>query len=98
MNYISKYIQNNIIEFMNQMINRIYPLSKNTVSKVNNVYLNPVLSKIYKPFKPLYYANFLKSLDGRIATYDKKNKCLLTPSSIKNKIDFHFVPSTSCSS
>ena len=36
MNYISKYIQNNIIEFMNQMINRIYPLSKNTASKANN--------------------------------------------------------------
>ena len=53
MNYISKYIQNNTIEFMNQMINRIYPLSKNTASTVNNVYLNPVLSKINKPFKPL---------------------------------------------
>jgi riboflavin biosynthesis pyrimidine reductase len=88
MNYISKYIQNNTIEFMNQMINRIYPLSKNTASTVNNVYLNPVLSKINKPIKPLYYANFLKSLDGRIATYDKKHECLLTPSSIKNKIDF----------
>ena len=88
MNYISKYIQNNTIEFMNQMINRIYPLSKNTAGTVNNVYLNPVLSKINKPFKPLYYANFLKSLDGRIATYDKKNECLLTPSSIKNRIDF----------
>ena len=88
MNYISKYIQNNIIEFMNQMINRIYPQSKKTASKVNNVYLKPILSKIYKPFKPLYYANFLKSVDGRIATYDKKNKCLLTPNSIKNKIDF----------
>ena len=73
---------------MNQMINRIYPLSKKTTSKVNNVYLKPVLSKINKHFKPLYYANFLNSLDGRIATYDKKNNCLLTPSSIKNKIDF----------
>ena len=73
---------------MNQMINRIYPLSKKTTSKVNNAYLKPVLSKINKPFKPLYYANFLNSLDGRIATYDKKNNCLLTPSSIKNKIDF----------
>ena len=73
---------------MNQMINRIYPLSKKTTSKVNNAYLKPVLSKINKPFRPLYYANFLNSLDGRIATYDKKNNCLLTPSSIKNKIDF----------
>ena len=88
MNYISKYIQHNIIEFMNQMINKIYPLGKKASRKANNVYLNPVISNINNNFKPLYYANFLKSLDGRIATYDKKNDRLLTPSSIKNKIDF----------
>ena len=73
---------------MNQIINKIYPLSKKTSCKANIVYLTPVISKINKLYKPLYYANFLKSLDGRIATYDKKNRRLLTPNSIKNNVDF----------
>ena len=73
---------------MNQIINKIYPQSKKAGCKANTVYLTPVISKINKIYKPLYYANFLKSLDGRIATYDKKNRRLLTPNSIKNKVDF----------
>ena len=88
MNYITKYILNYIIEFMNQMINKIYPPSKKKLYKASTLYLNPLLSKAYKQYRPLYYANFLTSFDGRIATYDKKNSCLLTPQSIKSSVDF----------
>ena len=88
MNYITKYILNYIIEFMNQMINKIYPPSKKKLYKASTLYLNPLLSKVYKQNRPLYYANFLTSFDGRIATYDKKNSCLLTPQSIKSSVDF----------
>ena len=88
MNYITKYILNYIIEFMNQMINKIYPPSKKKLYKASTLYLNPLLSKVYKQYRPLYYANFLTSFDGRIATYDKKNSCLLTPQSIKSSVDF----------
>ena len=69
---------------MNQNIKRVYP---HNTTQYLHLYLNPLLSKIYKGNNPIYYANFLSSLDGRIAIY-RKNKCLLTPSSIKNKIDF----------
>ena len=75
MNYITKYILYYIIEFMNQMINKIYPPSKKKLYKASTLYLNPLLSKVYKQNRPLYYANFLTSFDGRIATYDKKNSC-----------------------
>ena len=88
MNYITKYILYYIIEFMNQMINKIYPPSKKKLYKASTLYLNPLLSKAYKQYRPLYYANFLTSFDGRIATYDKKNSCLLTPQSIKSSVDF----------
>lgn len=88
MNYITKYILYYIIEFMNQMINKIYPPSKKKLYKASTLYLNPLLSKAYKQNRPLYYANFLTSFDGRIATYDKKNSCLLTPQSIKSSVDF----------
>ena len=88
MNYITKYTQNYVIQFMNQMINKIYPKSKKSLYKVDTLYLKTVLSNLNKVYKPLYYANFLTSFDGRIATYNKKYSCLLTPKSIKNDIDF----------
>ena len=73
---------------MNQMIKKIYPPEKNFIYKVDSLYLNPLLIKHSKASKPLYYANFLTSFDGRIATFNKKNKLLLTPNKIKNDVDF----------
>ena len=88
MNYITKYSENYIIEFMNQIISKIYPPGKKSLYPANNLYLKPVLSKINRRYKPYYYANFLSSLDGRIATYDKKYGKLLTPERIKSKVDY----------
>ena len=73
---------------MNQIISKIYPKSKKSLYNVDSLYLKPILSKINKSYKPCYYANFLSSFDGRIATYDKKNSKLLTPDRIKSKVDF----------
>ncbi len=73
---------------MNQIISKIYPKSKKSLYSVDNLYLKPMLSKINRSYKPYYYANFLSSFDGRIATYDKKNSKLLTPDRIKSKVDF----------
>jgi len=73
---------------MNQNIKRIYPHNKDTKCKLDNLYLNPLLSDIYKNSRPVYYANFLSSLDGRIAVYSKKHRLLLTPDAIKSSVDF----------
>jgi len=73
---------------MNQIISKIYPKSKKSLYSVDNLYLKPMLSKINRSYKPYYYANFLSSFDGRIATYDKKSSKLLTPDRIKSKVDF----------
>ena len=73
---------------MNQIINKIYPQCKKSLYKANNLYLKPILSKVNKTNKPYYFANFLSSFDGRIATYDKNHSCLLTPERIKSKIDY----------
>ena len=73
---------------MNQMIKKIYPNPKKALIKAESMYLKPLMSDI-KPYnRPFYYANFLSSLDGRIATYNDKYKQLLTPQSIKNNVDF----------
>lgn len=73
---------------MNQNIKRVYPHNKTAECKLENLYLNPLLSMIYKGNNPIYYANFLSSLDGRIAIYSKKHRLLLTPDAIKNTVDF----------
>jgi len=73
---------------MNQNIKRVYPHNKAAKCKLENLYLNPLLSKTYEDNKPIYYANFLSSLDGRIAIYNKKHRLLLTPDAIKNTVDF----------
>jgi len=73
---------------MNQMIKKIYPVEKNFKYKIQDLYLNPIFYKHSKAYRPLYYANFLSSFDGRIATYNKKNKLLLTPNNIKNREDY----------
>ena len=68
---------------MNQMIKKIYPVEKNFKYKIQDLYLNPIFYKHSKAYRPLYYANFLSSFDGRIATYNKKNK--LTPEQIQEE-------------
>jgi riboflavin biosynthesis pyrimidine reductase len=73
---------------MNQIISKIYPNTKNSRYAVDSVYLRKRLIFRKNPDKPMYYANFLTSLDGRIATYNDKYKQLLTPQSIKNNVDF----------
>lgn len=73
---------------MNQIIKKIYPVSKKPICSADSLYLKPVLSRIKSPKGPIYYANFLTSLDGRIATYSRKHASLLTPKSIKSDIDF----------
>ena len=74
---------------MNQMIKKIYPNAKKALIKAESMYLQPLLSDI-KPYnRPFYYANFLSSLDGRIAIHDKKYSTLLTPDVIKSDIDFN---------
>ena len=88
MNYIIKYNNYYTIEFMNQIISKIYPPSKNAVCKANNVYLPSKIKQIKNPLKPLYYANFLTSFDGRIATFSSRYKRLLTPNNIKSDVDF----------
>ena len=70
------------------MIKKIYPTSKKSTFKAENIYLKPLLSKIKSPYKPYYYANFLSSFDGRIAIFNKKHSTLLTPEAIKSDIDF----------
>ena len=87
--YLSKYVQNITIEFMNQMIKKIYPNGKKTAIKAETMYLQPLLSNIKSSKKPFYYANFLSSLDGRIATQNKKFSNLLTPEVIKSDIDYN---------
>ncbi len=72
---------------MNKIINKIYPVSKKNIHNSDGLYLKTVLSKLNIK-KPIYYANFLTSFDGRIATFDKRIKKLLTPENIKNDIDF----------
>ena len=44
--YFSKYVQNITIEFMNQMIKKIYPNGKKTAIKAETMYLQPLLSNI----------------------------------------------------
>jgi|TARA_Y100000389_G_scaffold182312_1_gene198817 riboflavin biosynthesis pyrimidine reductase len=73
---------------MNQIISKIYPKTKNSRYAVDSVYLRKRLIFKKNHDKPMYYANFLTSLDGRIATYNNKYKQLLTPQSIKNNVDF----------
>ena len=74
---------------MNQMIKKIYPNGKKTAIKAETMYLQPLLSNIKSSKKPFYYANFLSSLDGRIATQNKKFSNLLTPEVIKSDIDYN---------
>ena len=50
MNYITKYSENYIIEFMNQIISKIYPPGKKSLYPANNLYLKPVLSKINRRY------------------------------------------------
>ena len=76
---------------MNQNIKRVYPHNKAAKCKLENLYLNPLLSSIYKDNKPIYYANFLSSLDGRIAIYNKKHRLLLTPDAIKNTVTSYYL-------
>ncbi len=71
---------------MNQIIKKIYPITKKSLYSLDKLYLKPILSSKNSK-KPLYFANFLTSLDGRIATYSKKYDSLLTPKSIKSNID-----------
>jgi len=71
---------------MNQIIKKIYPIAKKNLYNLDTLYLKPILSRKGSK-KPLYFANFLTSLDGRIATYNKKHTSLLTPKSIKSDID-----------
>ena len=73
---------------MNQIISKIYPKSKKNLYKSNTLFLKPVLSRLNSSSKPLYFANFLSSIDARIATYDKNHSKLLTPPDIKSNIDF----------
>ena len=73
---------------MNQIISKIYPKSKKNLYKSNTLFLKPVLSRLNSGSKPLYFANFLSSIDARIATYDKNHSKLLTPPDIKSNIDF----------
>ena len=61
---------------MNQIISKIYPNTKNSRYAVDSVYLRKMLIFRKNPDKPMYYANFLTSLDGRIATYNYKYKQL----------------------
>ena len=61
---------------MNQIISKIYPKTKNSRYAVDSVYLRKRLIFKKNHDKPMYYANFLTSLDGRIATYNDKYKQL----------------------
>lgn len=56
---------------MHNQILRLYPLPGESV-KLNNLYLNHQLHKQGQKGKPFVYANFLSSLDGRIALEDER--------------------------
>ena len=71
------------------MIKKIYPNAKKALIKAESMYLQPLLSNIKPSNKPFYYANFLSSLDGRIAIHNEKYSTLLTPDVIKSDIDYN---------
>ena len=71
------------------MIKKIYPNAKKALIKAESMYLQPLLSDIKPSNKPFYYANFLSSLDGRIAIHNEEYSTLLTPDVIKSDIDYN---------
>lgn len=64
----------------------LYP--KFDTACLNGLYLNHLLHKIGSAYRPFVYANFLSSIDGRIALDDSGMSDSYTPRQMKSASDF----------
>lgn len=71
----------------NKQLLRLFPAPQKQVP-ISGLYLNQQFYKLGSQIRPFVYANFLTSLDGRIALADSKNSEPYTPKHLMTSSDF----------